>query len=102
MSKNIDWLTNKERFQEVVESVLRTDEKEVQEVVDTLREKGSSSLKEIADYIDIVNTELRYKSNDLSSGRVISAIDMLETYGVWHIVDEDFDELISSFKNFLR
>ena len=98
----MDWLSDRKRYKEIYESVLRTDKNDVKDLVERMKETGSSSINEIAGYVETVSEELRDNPDDLSSGKVIYSIDMLENICVWEPSKMNFDELVKMFKEFLK
>ena len=94
MNKRIDWLSNKERFNEVYNSILNTDERRVETFLNKIKDLGSPSLTEYSELLETVNKEFRY-NYDLRDGNVIYAIDMLENYGIWKVSYENFDVVIN-------
>ena len=94
MNKRIDWLSNEERFNEVYNSILKTDEMRVEKFLNKIKDLGSPSLTEFSELLEIVNREFRY-NYDLRDGNVIYAIDMLENYGIWNVSYENFNDIIN-------
>ena len=94
MNKRIDWLSNEERFNEVYNSILKTDEMRVEKFLNKIKDLGSPSLTEFSELLEIVNKEFRY-NYDLRYSNVIYAIDMLENYGIWNVSYENFNDIIN-------
>lgn len=99
MGKHVDWLSNENRFRELFNSVIETDEVRVNTFLEKVKDLGSPSLTEFSDLLCVVNTDLRY-STDLSSGTVISAIDRLENYGVWKVSYENFNDVLDRLSSY--